>query len=159
MAGLATAQTIYTLDAHGDCRNPNTSACYEIYYGTVPMSFEAPMPEPFYYPSVIATFTTGLSVPISFHTGNLHPNPAPQSGVGQGTFKWSDGGGNGGTFTFTIYCSFDSTGFPSWAVNCNGSDTLGNSVTFTHDLFVSEGRYGYWSWFDHHGMMTLTLVN
>jgi hypothetical protein len=161
LASLAAAQTTYTLDAHGSCGDPNSSACYVIYQGTVPMPFVAPMPEPMFYPWVSAVFTTGLSVPHTFHTGKVHPQPAPESGTGQGTFNWGDGGGKSGVITVTLACSFgaDVVGWPFYDTMCSGMDSAGNSVTFTHILFVSEGRYGYWGWFDHHGTMVLTLAN
>jgi hypothetical protein len=164
-AGALSAQTqtdtVYTMDAHGSCGDPNSSACYVIYYGTTPMPFVAPEPEPTYYPSVQATFNTGLHIPITFRSGSLHPRiPTPQFGIGSGTFNWSDGGGKSGTITVALDCRFDVFGaWPFYAVSCNGTDAAGNNVSFTHILYVvGPRRFGYWGWADHHGTLTLTLV-
>jgi hypothetical protein len=157
----AQTDTVYTLDAHGNCGDPNSSACYVIYYGTTPMPFVAPQPEPMFYPQVSATFTTGLSIPVTFHTGSLHPRiPTPQYGTGQGTFQWSDGGPKSGTITVPLACSFNIYGgWPYYVVACNGTDEAGNNVSLTHILYVvGPRRFGYWGWADAHGHMTLTLA-
>lgn len=167
-AGLASAQTYttYTLNFYGECDGANSCGVeyYPEYSPGQPAS--APQPEPFYYPSAIANYDTGLNIPISFHTGSVHPQiPTPQFGTGcqvkPCTFEWSDGGGNKGTITLTsMPCRFDVwAGWPDYAVSCNGTDEAGNNVSFTHVVYlIGPLRYGYWNWRDGHGKITISIL-
>lgn len=170
LAGLATAQSehIFNLLQYGNCGDPNSSACYQIYRGTIPMPYVSSTlnDDGTGYPQVQATWGPDFascfspSVPISFHTGNTVPMvPTPQVGTCTGSFDWSDGGANSGTLVVTLTCRFDTSVPPyEYAISCGGNDGMGNSVTLIHKVALSgPRRFGYWNWVDHHGTMDFVI--